>query len=85
MSNLKGGTKILAASFEPLTTEDYGMRNIHLRNADGNGDVFLSDSEGVVMGFLNGGEGLTLQNVRPKDIYAKGTAGESFYFIGDGA
>lgn len=83
--NHKGGTKILAATYEALTTETYGMRNIHMRNADGNGDVLIADANGKQTGFLNGGEGLTVQNMRPMDIYVKGTAGEAFHFIGDGA
>ena len=83
--NHAGGVKVVSASYTALTSETYGMRNMHMRSENGNGIIEIATRDGVQTGFLNGGEGLSLQNVRPADVFVKGTAGDRIYFIGDKA
>lgn len=83
--NHGGGSKKVAATYEALTEETYGMRNMHLRSESGNGLIEIAKRDGTKTGFLNGGEGLSLQNMRPADVFVKGTAGDCIYFIGDRA
>ena len=84
-SNMTGGSKIVAATYAQLSTSTAGVRNMHIRNFDGNSRVMLGDADGNDVGFLNGGEGLTLQHIRPCDVYVKGTAADVIFWLGDRA
>ena len=83
---LVGGRHVVTAAFNPITTDRYPCRVLTIRLFTGSGNLTFGNKDGDEFGYLLADESWTwgpnAGTIDPSQIYVKGTAGDTLYWVG---